>query len=118
MVTQARADAFVERAPTTASAAAQAPIQAPSRKPVPHVTGAMLRGAIVDALRKLDPRVQVRNPVMFVVFAGSIFTTLTGIGAALGYFPGEGRPGFILSVAAWLWLTVLFANFAEAIAEG
>src|SRR5215471_12355555 len=116
MVTQASADGIVERMPAPAPAAAS--VEAASRKPVSYVTGAILRGAIVDSFRKLAPRVQVRNPVMFVVFAGSIFTTLTGIGAALGYFPSEGRPAFILWVAVWLWLTVLFANFAEAIAEG
>jgi K+-transporting ATPase ATPase B chain len=89
-----------------------------ARRRAPYVTGPIVRGAIRDAFRKLDPRVQVRNPVMFVVFAGSVFTTLTGIGAALGWFPGEGSPAFILTVALWLWFTVLFANFAEALAEG
>ena len=74
--------------------------------------------AIRDSFRKLDPRVQIRNPVMFVVFVGSMFTTIIGIGAALGKIPRRGRPGFILAIAAWLWLTVLFANFAEAVAEG
>jgi K+-transporting ATPase ATPase B chain len=77
-----------------------------------------VRGAIADAFRKLDPRIQIRNPVMFVVFAGSIFTTVIGAGTALGHFHGEGSPGFVLALAAWLWLTVLFANFAEAVAEG
>jgi K+-transporting ATPase ATPase B chain len=85
---------------------------------LPYVTAAIVRGAIVDAFRKLDPRVQIRNPVMFVVFVGSILTTVIGVGAALGNFEGEGSPGFILTVGAWLWLTVLFANFAEAVAEG
>jgi K+-transporting ATPase ATPase B chain len=55
---------------------------------------------------------------MFVVFVGSIFTTVIGVGAAIGRIEGAGSPGFILSIAAWLWLTVLFANFAEAVAEG
>jgi len=103
------------------SVRSQSPIrvQGPApRKQVPYVTGPIVRGALAAAFRKLDPRVQVRNPVMFVVFAGSIFTTFTGLGAALGYFRSEGPPGFILAVAVWLWLTVLFANFAEAIAEG
>ena len=67
-------------------------------------------------LRKLDPRIQVRNPVMFVVFVGSIFTTVIGVGAASAHSTKDA--GFILAVAAWLWLTVLFANFAEAMAEG
>lgn len=78
----------------------------------------IVRGALLDAFLKLDPRVQVRNPVMLVVFVGSLFTTVIGVGAALGKFPSEGSPAFILAVAVWLWLTVLFANFAEAIAEG
>lgn len=82
------------------------------------VTGQIVRGATVEAFRKLDPRLQFRNPVMFVVFVGSLFTTVIGIGAALGEFANEGQPGFILAVAVWLWLTVLFANFAEAVAEG
>jgi K+-transporting ATPase ATPase B chain len=78
----------------------------------------IVRGAIVDAFRKLDPRLQIRNPVMFVVFVGSLFTSVIGIGSLLGKFQSEGSPGFILAVAVWLWLTVLFANFAEAVAEG
>ena len=70
---------------------------------------ALVRPALADALRKLDPRVQWRNPVMFVVYVGSAFTT--ALAAA--------RPdGFTVAVAVWLWFTVLFANFAEALAEG
>ena len=76
------------------------------------------RMAILESLRKLDPRIQVRNPVMFVVFIGSILSTLIGIAAVTGSAAEVGRPGFVLSIAAWLWLTVLFANFAEAVAEG
>ncbi len=72
--------------------------------------------AIGDAFRKLDPRVQWRNPVMFVVYVGSLATTLLGVQAIGG--DGEAPTGFILAVAAWLWFTVLFANFAEALAEG
>ena len=55
---------------------------------------------------------------MFVVFVGSILTTIIGIAAALGFAGEAGRPAFVLHVSAWLWLTVLFANFAEAVAEG
>ena len=74
---------------------------------------------MLDALRKLDPRLQVRNPVMFVVYVGSLLTTVLGVLAAgRAASPDVGRPGFVLSIAAWLWLTVLFANFAEAVAEG
>ncbi len=72
--------------------------------------------AIVDACRKLDPRVQWRNPVMFVVYIGSILTTALWIQALVGH--GEAPPWFIFNIAIWLWFTVLFANFAEALAEG
>ena len=82
------------------------------------MTRQIIRSAIWESFRKLDPRVQIRNPVMFVVFVGSILTTIIGIGAALGEIRNEGSPGFIIAVAIWLWLTVLFANFAEAVAEG
>jgi potassium-transporting ATPase ATP-binding subunit len=77
---------------------------------------ALIRPAVLGAFAKLDPRVQWRNPVMFVVFIGSIITTGLWIQALRGY--GEAAPGFILAVALWLWFTVLFANFAEALAEG
>jgi len=89
-----------------------------ARPRAPFVTGQILRSALWESCRKLDPRVQIRNPVMFVVFVGSILTTIIGIGAALGEIRNEGSPGFIIAVAIWLWLTVLFANFAEAVAEG
>ena len=72
--------------------------------------------AIKASFTKLSPRAQWRNPVMFVVYIGSILTTLIGIQALQGN--GEAPAGFILSVAVWLWFTVLFANFAEALAEG
>jgi len=83
----------------------------------PGLGRALVLQGIRDAVAKLDPRVQVRNPVMFVVFIGSLFTTTLGVAAALGLAPDAGRPGFVLTIAAWLWLTVLFANFAEALAE-
>ena len=72
--------------------------------------------AIADAFRKLSPRVQFRNPVMFVVCICSIPTTGLWIQALMGR--GDAPAGFILGVAIWLWFTLLFANFAEAIAEG
>ena len=73
----------------------------------------ILRGAIIESFKKLDPRHQIRNPVMFVVWIGSILTTF------LIFVGEEGiSRGFIISVALWLWFTVLFANFAEAMAEG
>ncbi len=76
----------------------------------------LLGPATRDALRKLDPRVQWRNPVMFVVYLGSILTTGLWIQALFGQ--GEAPAWFIFGVAIWLWFTVLFANFAEALAEG
>jgi potassium-transporting ATPase ATP-binding subunit len=76
----------------------------------------IVRQAIVDAFRKLTPRRQVRNPVMFVVYAGSILTTLLWVQALVG--TGEAPGWFIFWVSVWLWFTVLFANFAEAMAEG
>ena len=76
----------------------------------------LVRPAVIGAFTKLDPRVQWRNPVMFVVFVGSIITTGLWIQALGG--GGEAAPGFILAVTLWLWFTVLFANFAEALAEG
>jgi K+-transporting ATPase ATPase B chain len=84
----------------------------------PAISWPILLQGIRDAFAKLDPRVQVRNPVMFVVFVGSLFTSVLGVAAALGMAPEAGDPGFVLMVSAWLWLTVLFANFAEALAEG
>jgi len=77
---------------------------------------ALLQPAMLDALRKLDPRVQWRNPVMFVVYVGSWLTTGLAVEALFG--AGDGQPGFVVAIAMWLWFTVLFANFAEAMAEG
>ena len=77
--------------------------------------GDALRSAVVDSLRKLSPRAQLRNPVMFVVYVGSILTTILFVQALFG--KGEAATGFILQVTVWLWFTVLFANFAESIAE-
>jgi K+-transporting ATPase ATPase B chain len=80
------------------------------------MNAAIFRRAVGDAFRKLDPRVQLRNPVMFVVEVGSVLTMALFIQALTGQ--GEASAGFIGAVAAWLWFTVLFANFAEAVAEG
>ena len=77
---------------------------------------ALIKPAIVAAFTKLSPRVQWRNPVMFVVYVGSIITTILWIQALGG--AGEAPSGFVLAIALWLWFTVLFANFAEAMAEG
>src|SRR5467141_2689985 len=76
----------------------------------------ILTQAIVDSFRKLTPRRQVRNPVMFVVYVGSLLTTLLWVQAVLG--AGEAPAWFIFNIALWLWFTVLFANFAESLAEG
>ncbi|MGE5187384.1 MAG: HAD-IC family P-type ATPase, partial [Acidobacteriota bacterium] len=80
-------------------------------KPGPRALfdSAIVRRAIGEAIGKLDPRRMIRNPVMFVVEVGSAFTTLLAIAE---------RSTFSLAVAVWLWFTVLFANFAEAMAEG
>jgi potassium-transporting ATPase ATP-binding subunit len=77
---------------------------------------AIYQRAVIDAILKLDPRLMVRNPVMFVVEIGSALTTLLWIQALTGH--GEAPAGFIGAISAWLWFTVLFANFAEALAEG
>ncbi|MCL2725325.1 MAG: potassium-transporting ATPase subunit KdpB [Polyangiaceae bacterium] len=78
--------------------------------------GPLVKRALVDALKKLDPRHQVRNPVMFVVWVGSVLTLGLFAQSLTGH--GEGNPAFILAVSLWLWFTVYFANFAEAMAEG
>ncbi len=71
--------------------------------------GPILRQALKDSIRKLDPRIQVKNPVMFVVLIGSVITFIEAIA-----HPST----FTWSITIWLVLTVLFANFAEAMAEG
>lgn len=76
---------------------------------------AILRRALVDALIKLNPRAMMRNPVMFVVEIGSALTTVLLL---IDIFTGRGHIGFNLQITLWLWFTVLFANFAEAVAEG
>jgi K+-transporting ATPase ATPase B chain len=82
----------------------------------PLFDGPILRRAVVDAFRKLDPRQQVKNPVMFVVAVGALMTTLIVIRDAVT--GATGQISFNLQIAVWLWFTVLFANFAEAMAEG
>ncbi|TMQ09750.1 MAG: potassium-transporting ATPase subunit KdpB [Deltaproteobacteria bacterium] len=78
---------------------------------------AIVRRAIRDAFGKLDPRRMIRNPVMFVVEIGSAFTTILFFHALVTQ-AGDASPGFIAAISVWLWFTVLFANFAEAMAEG
>ncbi|MFY3431620.1 potassium-transporting ATPase subunit KdpB [Achromobacter mucicolens] len=77
---------------------------------------ALVGPALLDSLRKLSPAAQVKNPVMFVVYVCSLLTTVLWIMALGGQ--AEAPAGFILGIAVWLWFTVLFANFAEALAEG
>ncbi len=72
--------------------------------------------AIFNSFTKLDPRHQIKNPVMFVVFVGSLLTTGLYFQALIGH--GETKASFILAIALWLWFTLIFANFAEAMAEG
>jgi K+-transporting ATPase ATPase B chain len=74
------------------------------------------RRAAVDSLRKLHPRHLLRNPVMFTVWVGSVFTLVLAGAAFAGV--GTESPWFILHISLWLWFTVIFANFAEALAEG
>src|SRR5215472_4304862 len=74
------------------------------------------KAALVDSFKKLDPRHQIRNPVMFVVEVGSLLTTGLWLQALGGH--GEASAGFILAISLWLWFTVIFANFSEAMAEG
>lgn len=76
----------------------------------------ILKSAAWGSIKKLDPRHQIKNPVMFVVEVGSVMTTGLWIQSLSGH--GEESSGFILAISLWLWFTVLFANFAEAMAEG
>src|ERR1043166_7876102 len=77
----------------------------------------IVRGALLDSIIKLSPRTMMRNPVMFVVEVGSAITTVLLLKRAFSHRPGFGF-GFDLQITLWLWFTVLFANFAEAMAEG
>ncbi len=92
------------------------PRQANTRQSFSLFDPALVGPAIRDAFVKLDPRIQWKNPVMFVVWVGSVLTTLLAVQAIAGH--GEAPTGFIVAIAVWLWFTVLFANFAEALAEG
>src|SRR3981189_3520449 len=75
----------------------------------------ILKTATLDSFRKLHPRAMVRNPVMFVVEVGAVVTSIQLVREAL---QPAGQFGFGLQITIWLWFTVLFANFAEAMAEG
>src|SRR5438270_6330426 len=76
--------------------------------------GPLVRAAVADSLRKLDPRKVARNPVMFVVEVGAAITTIVLLHQIA---TGTGNVGFTIQITLWLWFTVLFANFAEAMAE-
>jgi K+-transporting ATPase ATPase B chain len=87
-----------------------------TRKPLALLDPRLLGPALLETFKKLDPRTQVRNPVMFIVYAGTLVTALLLAQALAGH--GEAPTSFILSITIWLAFTVLFANFAEALAEG
>jgi len=87
-----------------------------SKKSLSLFDADIVQVALVDSLKKLTPGQQIKNPVMFVVYVGSILTTILWLQALTGQ--GEAPTGFILAITLWLWFTVLFANFAEAVAEG
>ncbi|HEY5345855.1 MAG TPA: potassium-transporting ATPase subunit KdpB [Verrucomicrobiae bacterium] len=82
-----------------------------THKPVSIFDAKILAPALGDTFRKLDPRLMVKNPVMFVTLVGAAISTVE-------IFRSPGQTGFVLQIAIWLWFTVLFANFAEAVAEG
>src|SRR3977135_2444745 len=79
---------------------------------------AIVKRAILDSLIKLNPRSMMKNPVMFVVEVGSVLTTLQLMRGLVAPIPGITNTKFELQITLWLWFTVLFANFAEAMAEG
>jgi K+-transporting ATPase ATPase B chain len=91
------------------------------RRAISLFQGDIVRRALIDSVKKLDPRVQVRNPVMFVVEIGSVITTVTWLIQVFGGKPlggGHEPAWYTFTIAFWLWLTVIFANMAEAFAEG
>ncbi len=108
---------------STSNPAAPAPMGPPAthqREGASLLRGDIVKRALIDSLIKLDPRVQVRNPVMFVVELGATITTVTWFiqvfgGKALG---GNDPAWYTFTISIWLWLTVVFANMAEAFAEG
>ncbi|MBC7779094.1 MAG: potassium-transporting ATPase subunit KdpB [Proteobacteria bacterium] len=84
----------------------------------PLFNAAIARAALLDSLKKLSPRQQLRNPVMFVVYVGSVLTSVLFVQSIGAGDTADAPPAFILAITLWLWFTVLFANFAEAVAEG
>jgi K+-transporting ATPase ATPase B chain len=106
----------LEPSQPSARTTTHAPLSAKDVRKLSMFSTALVKPAIVDSFRKLSPAAQAKNPVMFVVYVGSILTTILWIMALRGQ--AEAPAGFILAVSVWLWFTVLFANFAEALAEG
>src|SRR5476651_2756700 len=82
-----------------------------THQPVSIFDAKILAPALGDTFRKLNPRLMVKNPVMFVTLVGAAISTVE-------IFRSPGQTLFVVQIAIWLWFTVLFANFAEAIAEG
>src|ERR1700681_2977608 len=78
----------------------------------------IVKRAIIDSFIKLNPRAMMKNPVMFVVEVGSVLTTLQFVYGLFRPVAGVTNSKFELQITLWLWFTVLFANFAEAMAEG
>src|SRR4051794_14371510 len=78
----------------------------------------IIKRALLDSLIKLNPRSMMKNPVMFVVEAGCVLTTFQLVRGLIKPIPSVTSTAFELQITLWLWFTVLFANFAEAMAEG
>ena len=97
------------------------PASSTERRAISLFRGDIVKRALIDSFIKLDPRVQIRNPVMFVVELGAVITTVTWFIQVFGGSPlgGGNEPGwYTFTISIWLWLTVVFANMAEAFAEG
>jgi K+-transporting ATPase ATPase B chain len=108
---------------TTVPASPMPPATPQERQAISLFRRDIVKRALIDSLIKLDPRVQIRNPVMFVVEIGAVITTVTWLiqvfGGIIGTHPPRNDPAwYTVTIAAWLWLTVVFANMAEAFAEG
>ena len=123
-VTTASVGSVAEAPPVTGASSSPTATPRPLAAPASHVKAVsaweppILRAAALDSLRKLDPRAMVRNPVMFVVEIGSVLTTLIWLRDLVAPSAGSMPVWFTGQVSLWLWFTVVFANFAEALAEG
>ncbi|MDE3150908.1 MAG: potassium-transporting ATPase subunit B, partial [Gemmatimonadota bacterium] len=104
-----------EAPPSPRATPRRATAGSPTARARPLFDPPIVRRALADAVRKLAPRHMVRNPVMLVVYVGAAYTTLALVADWRGHV---GEAGFLLQLTLWLWFTVLFANFAEAMAEG